>query len=64
MDPDANLNEQRLIIARMLAEGSESIDTGDALRLAEFCQALDNWLLNGGFLPKEWHDVVVAKVIC
>lgn len=54
MDPDANLAEQRRIIARMLADGSESIDTGDAVRLAELAQALDEWIAKGGFLPKAW----------
>ena len=56
MDPNANLNEQRRIIARMLADDSESIDTGDALRLAELAQALDEWIANGGFLPAEWRN--------
>jgi hypothetical protein len=34
-----------------------------ALRLAELVQALNEWILNGGFLPKPWHDVQVAKVL-
>jgi hypothetical protein len=63
MDPDANLEEQRLLISRMLAKDSEHLDTGDAVRLAELAQALDEWILRGGALPKEWHDVQVAKVL-
>jgi hypothetical protein len=54
MDPTANLQEQRRIIAQMLAEDSQEIDTGDALRLAELAQALDEWITKGGFLPEEW----------
>lgn len=54
MDPTANLDEQRRIIARMTADGSESIDSGDALRLAELAEALDNWITSGGFLPAQW----------
>jgi len=54
MDPNANLEEQRQIISEMLDEDSESIDTGDAVRLAELAQALDEWIIGGGFLPKAW----------
>lgn len=61
MDPDANLNEQRCIIARMLREGSEEIDTGDAVRLAELARALDEWINNGGFLPAEWRNRNVVR---
>ena len=56
MDPDNNLMEQRRIIARILADDSESIDTGDALRLAELAQALDEWIRKGGFLPASWRE--------
>jgi hypothetical protein len=56
MDPDANLKEQREIIARMLEEGSESIDSGDAVRLAELVQALDEWLSKGSYLPEDWKS--------
>ena len=55
MDPNANLKEQREIIAAMLAEDSEEIDTGDAVRLAELAQALDEWISKGGFLPDAWR---------
>jgi len=55
MDPNANLNEQRNIIAAMLAEGSEHIDSGDAVRLADLVQALDEWITKGGFLPDAWR---------
>lgn len=54
MDPDANLSEQRRIIARMLDGTSEAIDTGDAVRLAELARALDEWITRYGFLPAEW----------
>lgn len=55
MDPNANLAEQRRLIADMLGANDE-IDTGDALRLAELAQALDEWISRGGFLPKEWTN--------
>ncbi len=51
MDPTANLSEQREIVKRMLA--AEHFDT-DAMRLAELCKALDDWLTGGGFKPAPW----------
>jgi hypothetical protein len=50
MDPNANLAEQRRIALSIL-EG----DDGDAERLAELVQALDEWLTKGGFLPDAWR---------
>ena len=55
MDPNANLKEQREIVARMIDEDSESVDTGDAVRLAELVEALDSWISAGGFLPTSWN---------
>jgi len=54
MDPESNLAAQRRIIARMLADGSDHVDTSDAVRLAELAQALDEWIVGGGFLPRDW----------
>lgn len=54
MDPNANLQEQLELAARMLDEESEHIDTGDAVRLAELVLALNDWILGGGFLPRRW----------
>lgn len=56
MDPDANLKEQRLLAQTILhGDDADSIDTGDAVRLAELVQALDEWLVKGGFLPTAWQ---------
>ena len=55
MDPNANLQEQREIVERMLDDNSEHIDTGDAVRLADLVQALDEWITKGGFLPDAWR---------
>jgi hypothetical protein len=57
MDPDANLAEQRKIVARLLDDNQRKDDYGraqDANRLAELVQALDEWLTRGGFLPPSW----------
>lgn len=53
MDPNANLEEQLRLAARLMLEDG---DDRDALRLAELVKALDAWLTNGGFLPQEWAD--------
>lgn len=65
MDPNATLEEMRRISKEILearhdqemtpGERFRSIETS-ATRLAELSQGLDEWLLKGGFLPKEWAD--------
>jgi hypothetical protein len=52
MDPNANLKEQ-LDIARKLLD--DPIGEDDVDRLAELVVALDEWISNGGFLPKRWQ---------
>lgn len=63
MDPNANLAEQRRIVARLMAAWdsdastlSEFLDAiaKDAMRLAELVEALDGWISKGGFLPDAW----------
>lgn len=54
MDPNANLAEQQLLAARIL-DGDDYVDSGDAVRLAELVQAMDEWIKKGGFLPTEWQ---------
>lgn len=52
MDPNANLAEQRRILARFNADEAS---LADAERLAELVAALDEWISRGGFLPAEWQ---------
>ena len=52
MDPNANLEEQLRIAAR-IANGEEL--STDAERLADLVEALDGWLKGGGFLPQRWE---------
>ncbi len=54
MDPDANLEEQRRIVARMLADDTASTLIEDGLRLAELSLALGEWIAKGGALPSAW----------
>lgn len=48
MDPKANLEEQRTLAAAIL-KGED--DDGDAERLAELVEALDQWRRGGGYDP-------------
>jgi hypothetical protein len=66
MDPDVNLAEQRSlsgeIVSMVDADGFETDDTlregviERAVRLAELCEALDQWILRQGALPREWYE--------
>jgi hypothetical protein len=53
MDPNANLEQQRFIAARLVE--AENPDPADVQRLAELVLALDEWIKRGGFLPKDWQ---------
>lgn len=51
MNPNANLQEQRRIVASIIAE---DYLPQDVVYLAELVEALDNWITSGGFLPADW----------
>jgi hypothetical protein len=53
MDPNANLEELRTLVALILSEDEH--EESDALRLAELVEALDGWIAGGGFLPAAWR---------
>jgi DNA-binding transcriptional regulator LsrR (DeoR family) len=53
MDPEANLQEQRQIVANILHH-PERRTRGDVQRLAELVEALDQWIVGGAFLPVSW----------
>ncbi len=61
MDPNANLREQLRIAARIRvaqeAEEEGGISNVDELasRLAELVEALNAWIVGGGFLPDAWQ---------
>lgn len=64
MDPNANLEEQLELVARLLYEEAEDDidedylqDRADmAIRLAELVEALNGWITRGGFLPRAWNN--------
>jgi len=53
MDPNANLAEQRRLLRKFRQRNR--LTAGEATRLAELVDALDEWLVNGGFLPVAWQ---------
>lgn len=57
MDPNANLAEQRRLVARISStKQGLGADAIDALRLVELVDALDSWIMNGGALPRAWKE--------
>jgi hypothetical protein len=68
MDPTANLEEQRELAADALSIQDGCSDQGEytdeqekrlaeiATRQAELFQALDAWIIGGGFLPEAWRQ--------
>lgn len=55
MDPNETLRLIRATIAEMRDGELPSMHAADVL--AELFEALDGWLIKGGFLPREWqHD--------
>ena len=56
MDPNANLEEQRRLVAQINKDRDEEKvpSEHDAYRLAELVEALDGWISRGGFLPRDW----------
>lgn len=53
MDPNANLAEQRRLLRRFRQRNR--LTAGEANRLAELVDALDEWLSQGGFMPDAWQ---------
>lgn len=59
MDPTANLRRLREVAAKILrmVDGpflETTPLTQPAAELAELTEALDQWIVRGGFLPEQW----------
>jgi hypothetical protein len=53
MDPTKCLEE----IRELIQEAYSSNADGDTAReLAEKAEALDNWMMTGGFMPQQWYE--------
>lgn len=71
MDPNENLKEQREIAKEILEARYDQEMTMEAWyrsfessthRLAELSQALDEWLVKGGFLPSDWDRLNQSRL--
>jgi hypothetical protein len=55
MDPNQALENIRLNLGDIARYGANNVPTSvDAV--VEAFEALDMWLMNGGFLPKDWSN--------
>lgn len=59
MDPTANLNEQRALRRKIRNEHAKEHSDLElladyAVQLEELVDALDAWIVGGGFLPTTW----------
>lgn len=54
MDPNETLRLLRLTIAQMRVDENPDIRKAHADEIAEYAEALDDWLSCGGFLPAAW----------
>ena len=54
MDPDPTLDELLDLIGPLLDPGHADPEPAPVSRIAELVDALDGWLLTGGFPPRRW----------
>lgn len=54
MDPDSTLDELLDLTGPLLDPGDADPEPATASRIAELVDALDGWLLTGGYLPRRW----------
>jgi len=60
VDPTANLNQQRALVTEIRnarRDCNEALVIDLAGDLASLVEALDNWIVDGGFLPGSWRNV-------
>lgn len=70
MDPNENLKETRGCTSELIEaiDASEDLDqpeyaAEDVDRLCELVQSLDNWIMNGGFLPEDWAEKAAGGLL-
>lgn len=70
MDPDENLRETRVLSEKIIKEldladvlDPPGIPADDADRICTLARSLDDWIMHGGFLPKEWAEKAAGGVI-
>jgi hypothetical protein len=59
MDPDAALEKLRELVTEINENREQAIADPEWLLIefAESFEALDNWLVSGGFLPADWKKM-------
>lgn len=67
MDPDVALEKLRECLAQVAALDPRPMLSLErrlelALEAAELFQGLDEWLSNGGYVPREWRTVNVTRI--
>jgi hypothetical protein len=59
MDPNATLKEMLELAEAIQQEYGDTdgngVDQDDANRLAELVEALNGWIMRGGFFPQAWR---------
>lgn len=57
MDPNITIREIRAIIAswKLLEKEGGGVDLTEVDKLVEYIDALDTWILKGGYLPEDWQ---------
>lgn len=56
MDPNETLRLLRLTIKQMAVDEDPGVRAAHAAEVAEYFEALDEWISKGGFLPRDWRD--------
>ena len=56
MDPDAALDELLTLVDQVIRLSDHAVPSleADVRRIAELVDALDGWLVVGGFVPRRW----------
>lgn len=55
MDPNEALRLLRLTIKQMRVDEDPGVRAAHAAEIAEYAEALDEWLSKGGFMPADWR---------
>jgi hypothetical protein len=65
MDPDAALETLRELVTEINENREQAIADPDWIltEFAESFEAIDNWLVSGGFLPADWKKGVRSEPI-
>ena len=55
MDPNATLEQIRELVFRSTSYSPRGLNWDDSAQLVELIEALDEWLMTGGFKPEDWQ---------